>query len=360
MILKTIKEHKNKLINILYIPSKWCGEKSKLINKSLYKYVVFFFIIGLLLRFHFYFPYYGLYLCIFTIIAIIVCRSIRCYVQFFPEINALSADQKSLRTVNLFYYKYIRKNPLYFWAPCAVALVFGWGGCGIFGAINFNPLFIWVMILFSITVYISIIGYVQYILLAIYLFKLSLKKYKFYNIRHTMHECIPADMKWIQKITKLVHIYRAAFFSIGALYIIAFFSYCFLPAFKTEHNSPVFYFLWGIIFLAIVVTFPILSILENICIKKIVKKLKNSYIGDIETEVNCLKADSANTNSSKLQIYFLQNIYAQGILESRDYPIGSFFNVFYSTCLAIFNLLAIGVTLIQGMPTVLSDLLQIF
>lgn len=360
MIPNIIKEHRKKIIDILYTPSKWCREKSELININLYKYIIFFFIIGFLLNLHFYFPFFGFYICIFTTIAMIVFRSIRCYVQYFPEICALSANQKSLQPASLFYYKHIHKNPLYFWVPCAVVLVFGWGGCKIFGAIEISPLFIWVMTLFSITVYISIIGYVQYILLAIYLFKLSLKKYRFYNIRHTMYECIPADMGWIQKITKLVHIYRIAFFAIGSLYIVAFSSYCYLPAFKTVHNSPIFNLLWGIIFLAIVVTFPILSILEHIWIKKIVLKLKYSYIGDIETEVNCLKANSAKKNITKLQIYFLQNIYTQKIAESRDYPINSLVNVMFSTCLAIFNVLAIAVTIIQGIPTVLNDFLQIF
>ncbi len=355
MIPDKIKEYRKKIIDTLYTPSKWCNEL-----KNFYKYIIFFFIIGLLLRYHFFFPYFGFYFCIFTLIAIIVCYSIRCYVQYFPEINALSVTQKSLRSATLFYYKYIRKNPFYFWAPCVVVLIFGWGGCSIFEAIEVTPLFIWVMILFSVTVYISIIGYVQYIFLAIYLFKLSSKKSQFYNIRHTMHECIPADMEWIQKITKLVHIYRIAFFTIGSLYIVAFGAYCYMPSFKTERASLAFYLLWGIIFLAIVLTFPILSILEYIWIKKIVTKLKSSFIGDIETEVKYLKADSSNKNAFTLQIYFLQNIYTQKIAESRDYPIKSILNVMFSTCLAIFNVLAIAVTIIQGIPTVLSDFLHIF
>jgi hypothetical protein len=99
MIPDKIKEYRKKIIDTLYTPSKWCNEL-----KNFYKYIIFFFIIGLLLRYHFFFPYFGFYFCIFTLIAIIVCYSIRCYVQYFPEINALSVTQKSLRSATLFYY----------------------------------------------------------------------------------------------------------------------------------------------------------------------------------------------------------------------------------------------------------------
>ena len=70
--------------------------------------------------------------------------------------------------------------------------------------------------------------------------------------------------------------------------------------------------------------------------------------------------NSTKKNELKLQIYFLQNIYTQLIAESRDYPNDSIINVVCSSCLAVFNVVAIFLTLIQGIPIVLGDLLQSF
>ncbi len=356
-----IKENIKKFIELAYSPLKWYDKQIELSYREPFmKCAIIFAVLGLVLRLHFDFPYWALYISLFSCIQITVLKAIHYYVKILTEINAILASQKSLRYASSFYYRYIYKNPLYFFLPCLIVFVFSWGGLTLFRAITINPLLIWIMILFSVTVYISIVGYVQYMFLAFFLFKLSLKDYKFFGVRHSLNEYIPADINWLQKLTKLVHVYRIVFFSIGSLYIIAFGCFCYLPNFNVEHNSPFFFTLWIIIFFAIVLIFPIISILEYSWIKKIVIKIKNSYIFDAEKEIKYIKFNSTKKNELKLQIYFLQNIYTQLIAESRDYPNDSIINVVCSSCLAVFNVVAIFLTLIQGIPIVLGDLLQSF
>ena len=72
-----------------------------------------------------------------------------------------------------------------------------------FGAIRLTPTLIWMVVLFVVVVYISIIGYLQYIVLAIYIYNLAHGSGDYRNLPKSAVECIPAQLEWIQALTRL-------------------------------------------------------------------------------------------------------------------------------------------------------------
>lgn len=357
--MKRKRKTKRISMDILYMPSKWFNYGTYLPNKNFVKYAIIFFGIGFELHQYFVFPYLICYVCIFCCIGLTALISIRFYIYYMQKVVSSIAIQKVAQPANSFYYKYVYKNPAYMLFSFATISIFGCGGSIMFEAASFDPLYMWVMILFIIVVYVSIIGYVQYIFLAVYIYKLASSKHDFSGMQHSLKECIPADIEWLQSITKLSHIYRTAFFTIGSLYIIAFAAFCCIPDFKVNCNSLIFNILWGIIFIAIVLAFPIISVLEYLWIKKIVGKIKNTYIHDIQKETNRKSTISTNKDVLKIQLLFLENIYALRIKESRDYPIVSAWNILYSICLSILNFIVVILTIFESIPTVLNALHQL-
>ena len=349
---------KNYFATNLQMPNKWFEEQSESFRRTSIIVITFYASIGFWLQQYYVFPYFFCFVLIFACIGFIVWKSIHFYAMHMTKITSSLATQNIARPANSFYYKYVYKNIAYILFPLIIVFTFGCGGCFMFGALSFDPLFIWVMTLFSLVVYISIVGYVQYVLLAIYIYKLATNKYEFSALQHSLNECILADIEWIQNITKLSHVYRTVFFTIGSLYIIAFSAFCYIPDFKANCDLQIYKILWYIIFIAIVLTFPVISILEYLWIKKIVEKIKEKYLFDIQNET---KQNVANLNKdkiSRIQIFLLENIYALRIMESRDYPIVSIWNVGYSFCLAIFNFIATILTIVHELPTALDGLRQ--
>lgn len=343
---------------ILYMPNKWFEDRSKSLKRTVAILITIFAGIGFWLHQYYVFPFFLSFVIVFACIGLIVCKSIHFYSMYMAKITSSLATQNIARPANSFYYKFVYKNIAYMLFPFMIVIIFGYGGCLMFEAISFDPLFMWVMTLFSLVVYISIVGYVQYILLAVYIYKLAKSKYEFSALQHSLNECIPADIEWIQNITKLSHVYRTVFFTIGGLYIIAFSAFCYIPDFKANCDLQIYHILWGIIFIAIVLTFPVISVLEYLWIKKIVEKIKNKYLFDIQKETKQNVNNFNKDKISKLQIFLLENIYALRIMESRNYPIVSIWNVGYSVCLTIFNFMATILTIVHELPTVLDGLRQ--
>ncbi len=344
------------ILDYLLIPARWFDNRLK---KFFIIFIILFCSTGAVLCQYYSFPYFEFYVFILGCIGLIALESIKYYNKKMPQITTSLTIVGRLQSANIFYYKYVYKNIIYLILPIAIAIIFGYGGCLMFDSLSVDILFIWIMFLFSVVVYLSIVGYVQYIFLAIYIYKITISKAKLLNFQHSLNECIPADLEWIQSLTKLSHVYRTSFFTIGCMYIIAFGLFCHLPEFNANCNSLIYYALWGIILIAIVIAFPIISILEHYWIKKIVKKTKDTYISDLKKESNYLKKTCKDAKIGNTQSFLLENIYAFRIMESRDYPIISIWNMGYNVLLAIFNFLATVITVFQGIPMISNGFHQI-
>ena len=265
------------------------------------------------------------------------------------QIVTTLAPQPAAWGVNGLYYAFLKKNILYIIIPISVALIFGVGGCSMLGVHNKQPILVWILSLFFVVVYISIVGYVQYIFLFVYILKLAQSKNSYTNLTRNLEEYIPAELVWVQDLTKLYHIYRGAFFTLGSLYIVAFALFCFLPKMQTNVNNHSFFILWNIIFIAIVVVFPITTFIERLKIKEIVHTLKKTYVKNLQSEMKLKNKNE--TSLERSQRRFFETLYISQIMNSKDYPIKSFINSAYSIALAILNIATSVITIIQGITT---------
>lgn len=318
---------------------------------------IMYIIVGYMFQHNWPFPYFVVFVSCFCLIGIAAISFISYFSVKMQIISSSIANQKVAESANAIYYSYGKKSILYILVPLIVVGIFGYGGCSIFGALQITPTLIWILFLFAAVVYISIIGYLKYVVLAIYIHKLAISEFMYKGLPKFSIECIPIQLKWLQELTKLYHTYRSAFFTIGGAYIFAYGIFCWLPETKTNVSHPWFFILWSIISVAVILIFPIISLLEYKWIKKIVEQLKCSYIEDLfNEERRMLKDFKADTISSKV----MTTIYAIQIMDSQDYPIKSLLGTSYSICITAFNVFASIVTIVSGLSMLPDDFHHIF
>lgn len=298
------------------------------------------------------FPHFFLFTALFFFIGGVSVLSERRYCK---EMRELVLGTEMPSAARYFMVTTGTSSVLFFLAPFITLLLFGIGGCLMFGALKLTATFVWMLLLFAVVVYISIVGYLQYIFLAIYIAKLS-KHEERYDTRNKQEAgYVPADGEWIRRLTKLTHDYRSAFFTLGAAYIVAFGGFCYLPAMCADTNSFLFYALWLVIFVAIVIAFPVVSFLEWVWIKKIVEKQKKAYVSDLKKEFKILSA----ADSSALP-GLVKSIRVRQILDSKDYPVRSLWSTGYAAVLSAANLFAAIVTIAANGKTLTAFLPRIF
>lgn len=355
-----IKRNLYTFFRALMRPNDWLCEIGK--KKILWRIISIsglFIMVGIALEKKWPFPHFFKFVFGFLFIGILTLWSIVYFSKKITSIVATIANQPGAKRANYFYHLHCTDSPLFVLCPLVIAFVFGVGGCSMFGAMSFNPTLIWVLVLFFVVVYISIIGYLQYIVLAIYIWNLANGSGRYRKLPKSMVECIPAELDWLQDLTKLSHTYRSSFFTLGSSYIIAFGAFCYLPEMQASTSSPVFYILWGTILVVIVLLFPVASILEYCWIKRIVGHLKASYIEDLETESIISRKNATIVLAPAIE-RFTKTLCALQIINSRDYPLKSIWATCYAAVLSVFNLSAALATISQVVPTLSIALRQIF
>ena len=355
-------------------------------------YGIVYLLLGALLNTLWHFPWFWEFTICFVFIGSLGAWAIYYFsIKMASIIGGLSNQPPAINAKHV-YSNHFYNSSTYIIVPLVTIVIFGVGGCSMFGAITFTPTLIWVLCLFFIVVYISMVGYISYIALASYICNLAHGKGEYKQLPKEEVGYIPAKIDWLQTLTKLSHAYRAIFFTLGNAFIIAFGSFCWLPGFNANTASPVFYLLWLIIFFAIVVVFPVVSIMEYKWIKQIVSQLKRSFISDLNSENNIaenLKPNNSSTedstvsnptvdnlaiakpaianlspekpssadHQSSLQQLFKMHGTTQ-IINSLDYPIKSGWATLYAGVLAILNFAATLLTIMQGISMLSSVIPQ--
>lgn len=356
-LLKILNIKLKHIFEILCCPSDWFEKKEN--NKTFKKiYGIFMYLfMGFCFQHYWYFPYFWEFSIAFIIMGSAAFFCIYIFSEKMTTITSEIINQDAARKANALFYGRCKKSVAYILFPLLIVIIFECGGCYMFGALQVNPTLIWVLSLFSLVVYISIIGYLQYIVLAIYICGLATGSGLYHNLQKTAVDCVPTELEWLQNLTKLYHVYRSAFFSLGSAYIIAFGAFCWLPEMNADTSKPIFILLWGIITVAIVFVFPVITLLEYKWIKVIVNQLKKSYINDLSRESQIVfKAGTLNASYQKL----IETLYATQILNSKDYPVNSIWNTSYTVCVSVFNLFAAVITVLQAIPMLSNGFLQIF
>lgn len=297
------------------------------------------------------FPNFYLFILIFLSITIIVVLTLKyCH----KNMNLLCVDVMPFQPfdkANYFYLSQTKTSLLYILFPLFFVLSFGIGGITLFSTIKFTPTLIWSLTFFSVVVYLSMSAYLQYIRFALYLQFAANSNLPFEKIISIDKKELPPHLPWLIKLTKISHVLRNMFFLVGALYILAFAGFCFLDSFGVNINATIFYVLWAIIFVFIVMAFPIVTINNIMNIKKIVTKTKESYICELIFD-DCLHSPDSSFNTNMFSI--LRNYCISIILNTSDYPMKGGLTVACSICATVINLAASVATILQYQATVLS------
>ena len=219
-----------------------------------------------------------------------------------------------------------------YWIPCLFISFFG-GSAVILKLISLDPLGFFCLFAFVIIVFFSIVGYLQYVYLTIYLKDIS--KVDFIGSGVNYDRTYPAKTDWLVELTKLYHLYRNRFFITGTLYMTAFYLFTsdlslnmFINRFNASIDEKIVMLCWIVIFIAIVMLFPISSITGYFNIEKIVLNLKT-------TEVHRLKKRITKRNKEQEYIPLIISIW-----ETASYPIKDIFGRIGSSIIAVINFAA--------------------
>lgn len=350
-VFKRILQFFESVINYFCHPAKFIRKinNNVALKITLTVICISFLLIGTFFNANWKFNYFYIFYIFFFLILFGSIYSLNTFVKITDEIRSLTINMQGFHDANTFFTRY-ELSIVYALIPSAVVLVFGVGGTILFESAIVTPTFIWILCLFALVVHLSIIGYLQYVLLLLYIRKIAIDKADYKSLLKPTQHTIPTEVNWVLKLTKLYHKFRSAFFTIGSIYIIAYSCFCFLPGFDVNYHNPMFLILWIIIIMAVVLVFPITAIMEFMYIKKIVKKMKKSYIKDLINETQLFKNEIPDWYSTSLQM--ISNLFTVSVNNLDDYPIKNRISEVYAYFIALINLIGSIGSVIQLISSV--------
>lgn len=344
---KTLGRIKDRFVatSFLVEPSRIFDEKRRPrtdVVRLIVLVVVLFIGFNLNARWHF--PNFIFYVILFSLILAVTYTSLS---YFYPSMNTLHAEVTGLQPFDKSEYFYIAESAssiFYVIFPLSFIVTFGVGGSIIYGAISFTPIFIWCLLYFTVVVYFSMLAYSQYIRFAIYLYKAAHNEQQFENMIIPDQKQLPPKLSWLTHITKISQVLNLMFFMTGGLYILAFATFCFSPVYHVKIGAGLFYALWTIIFVLIVLAFPVICYRKVVDIKRLVAKTKHCYIHEILLE-NQLQQSSIN-DMGRLSI-IMRNYCISIVLNTPNYPASGKANAIISAVGIIINFAASIATVLE-------------
>ncbi len=320
--------------------TNWLIAKISKINISiLFLCTLIFVIIGWLINCISSFPSFIFFQILFAIIFISSVFAIKYYEKTMETIHQKSSGDIKLQPIKDKNHR-IRRNILNIICPVLGMIYFGIFASILINNYIFSPACIYLIIEYSISVPISLIGYMQYIYLWIFL-----KNVK--NVDHIRKydADYPSNTDWLVDLAKLYTVYRNGFFSLGVFYILGVIYFVFIEDFSilTKAWNYSVYFIslilfWGGVFLAIVVIFPISSAMMYQYITSITEKLKKQSVSYI------IKNFPAN---AQFELKIQKTAVVIDIFNTPRYPIRDFAGILFSSALSIFNVAASIVAVLQ-------------
>lgn len=167
----------------------------------------------------------------------------------------------------------------------------------------------------SITVSISVIGYAEYLWLLWFLYRVCNCTFIPYN------KIIPAYTPFLVKIATLTNHAKWCFFIEGFLYVFEY--YILIPPNSitmTGLNMPdnlSFLITWGVIFIVIILAFPIIIFIQETFLSKIVCNLKSQQIKTLSSIFNVVNEENYEQfNELNLRYQIINNL-----ITTPDYPV---------------------------------------
>ena len=224
----------------------------------------FYYCLGMIINNYKPFPKFGVFHSLFTGIFMMAFFSVRYFEKQMKEIHRLMAGDNTLQPINDKIYR-LRHSSLNLVIPPLAGAFFGVLALILVNVKIDTPSAGYLIMTYVLCVLVSFLGYLQYVYLFVYIWRLSrnTKKITLYNKDY------PSNTKWVIMITKLYSNYRNIFFVLGAAYVfgVIYFVLCgdyrVLEKMATSSWYGIFLILfWGSVFIAIVIFFPTSSIIE--------------------------------------------------------------------------------------------------
>ncbi len=164
----------------------------------------------------------------------------------------------------------------------------------------------------TVTVSISVIGYMQYLWMLWFLYRVS-KSTTFHFNKNA-----PAHTPFLVEISGLLETAKWCFFLEGFLYVFEY--YILIPKGQISFqklnmpNNTSFLISWFVLFVVIILAFPIIILVQESLMSKIVDHLKNERVQLLSQEFDMV--DNSQTTDK-----FMYNAMIKNILTSADYPV---------------------------------------
>lgn len=198
---------------------------------------------------------------------------------------------------------------------CIIVLItFFWG---IFSQyyIKLDVVGCYAIFIVSITVSISVIGYTEYLWLLWFLYRISKCTFMPYN------KFIPAYTPFLIEIGTLTKHAKWCFFCEGFLYVYEYF--VLIPngnVTLSSINMPdkiSFLVTWGVIFVVIILAFPVIIIIQEHLLSKIINNLKEQRIKTLSYPLDTL----APNNLQQFPEVYMCSWLINNLITSPDYPV---------------------------------------
>lgn len=303
--------------------------------------IAFVYCLGIFINKRNPFPQYTLFQSLFIGIFIVAFFSVRHYEKQMKDIHRLMSGDNTLHHINDKMYRF-RYSTINLIIPPLATAFFGFLAIALVN-VNINtPSAVYLIFIYTICVVMSFIGYLQYVYLFVYIKKLSRNT----KTIHIYNRDYPSNTKWVILLAKLYGNYRNIFFVLGASYVfgVIYFVLCkdYRVIEKIILNEWQWIYLilfWGSVFLAIVVFFPISSVIEYINIKKIVDNLKNQTVVDLNKMIPL--------HSKNYEMKIQKSYLVIAVINTPDYPIKDKLGILFSSLVTCINIFASVVAILE-------------
>lgn len=169
----------------------------------------------------------------------------------------------------------------------------------------------------SATLFMSILGYVEYMWMLWLLYRISQCEYFHYN------QSNPSQTPFLIYIADITNCAKWFFLVEGFLYIFEYFiliprENLTINQFQMPDNLS-FFITWTILFIVLVLAFPVIVVLQETMITKIIDTLKQQQIQNLSI---CFNVASNNlADSTTIEQAYMFNSIMSNIIASNDYPI---------------------------------------
>lgn len=226
------------------------------------------------------------------------------------------------------------------WLICfGIIVLFLWGILSQ-DYICLNLVGIYAVFIVCASVFVSVLGYMQYLYVLWFLFRVSKCSQMHYNV------IFPAQTPFLVKIATLLQQAKWIFFIQGFSYTFEYFilipkGNVTIKGIKMPDNLS-FLTTWIFILIVIVLAFPIIVIFQEHTLTKIIKNLKRKQIEYLHTQYQIL-CQNTSAKQEATNIYLYQSIIGS-VIASADYPLkiqklGPILLSIVTTCIHIINLL---------------------